>query len=808
MKIHLRKGFYAFDLLLVSICIVFMWHGRYSVSLFYSRPLFFQWAVLLYPMLLRVTADFLLYHREKRSLWTILVFMAGYLSMIQAYIGSYLHLEWFPFLLCDTRNSASSLMGILKNASDTGFFVVAFILLVWIVLVPIVIFLVLLFLKQLKRGTYSWTDIFGMMMFKDHTGRAYLSLAAIMFLAYTSGLYTVMFISKVALYILPAMAYCVVNKYLKRKISWYEPLVMFVAMIFFFEAQFKVNSSRIALLVISACLVMALCVWMGIKTREVKAAVLTFLLAAFIIPSFSIGYNVYRVIDEAIRNPYRDGYVNRGVFITEKWVHGNAVYGIRDRYRTVIPANYQRVEPFDWYNHEVAFSLPTGKVVYNVKTQEIIHSFTSQNAEMRDYLQFVISEELLDAGFDSGQIIVMETHTGKIKAMVKLGDDDKSLYSSVHQSGLMGPIALLAAMEIGTVKPADCMGHGLKPSILPAVTKAMEKLPNSFFDALSDIDSSDRDTIRGIDNVPSVALHRYAVPRKVTAEYISRFVNGYENAISPLQMLVAYNVILNAGRQYQPLLYEDTESWRPGIAKSENAQTVKTLVDQDFSSRCRQAGVRIDDFSGYYSSEQYGGSYSSDFCGYCPKKSPRYTFILSLNRADVSVDSSALLGAIRHIVQYLDTGKVPLPYYSKKWEKEAEHSRLAQYRLAECYEYGRGVASDNEKAESYYNMSADNGYAPAQWRIYVLMNGGWMSDDGIACLEGNDIIWLKQCASQGYAKAEFSLGSAYLLGYCPPPPGVSAKEEAIKWFRRAEAKGESMAREYLQSKKLNNQYDF
>lgn len=808
MKTYLRKGFYFIDLLIVSIYVVFMWHGRYHASLFFSRPLFFQWAILLYPMLLRVTADFLLYHREKRSLWTILAFMVGYIGMIQVYIDSYLHLAWFPFLLCDTRNAAASLSNIRMNTFDTGSILAVLILLAWIVLVPIIIYLILFFRKKLSSGAYSWWDIFGLMMFKDHSGKAYLSLAAIMFLAYTSGLYSVMFISKVALFTLPAITYCVVNRYIDRKAVWYELFVVIVAMIFFFEAQFKVNASRIAFLTVSACIVMVLCIWMGMKSGKVKVAVFTFLLTAFIVPSFSIGYNVYRVIDETIRCPYQDEYVTRGVFITKKWVKGDVLYGLRDRYRTVIQANFLRVEPYDWYNHEVAFSLPNGKLVYNVKTQSLVHSFTSQDNNLRDYLQFTSFEELQNAGFDSGQIIVMETHTGKIMAMVKFGGENTYQFSSVHQSGLMKPVALLAAMEVGAAKPSDCMKRGLDQSAQSAVSKALAKSPNSYFDALSCIDSSDRDSVYGIDNVPSIPLHKYVLPRKVTAEYASRFVSGCENAIAPLQMLVAYNVIWNEGLQYMTLLYEDTPSCRFDMAKPENTRAVKALVDKNFSDECRKMGMSIHDISGYYSTQKYGHSYSVDFCGYYPKKSPRYSFILSLDRGDALADNRALFGTIQNIVRYLNTGKEPVSNYSEKLRKEAEHNRLAQYRLGECYEYGYGIGEDNEKAANYYLMSAENGYVLAQWRMYVLMNDGWLSDDGIARLEGNDIPWLIKCADQGYSKAEFSLGSAYFLKYCPPPAGISAKEEAIRWFRKAEKNGDSMAREYLQSKKMNNQYGF
>jgi hypothetical protein len=807
IKTNLRKGFYAFDLLIVSIYMVFMWHSRYHVSLFSSNPLFFQWALLLYPMLLRVTADFLLYHREKRSLWTILIFMTGYFVMIQNYSDCCLHLVWFPFLLCDTQNSASSLSDILINTSGAGFIITACLLIAWIALVPIIVFLILFFRKQLKPGLYSWGDVFGRMMFENHTGKVYMSLAAMMFLAYTSGLYTVIFISKVALFTLPAITYCIVNRYIGRKVVWYEPFVVFAAMLFFFEAQYKVNGTRIAFLGISACLILAVCIWMGVKSKRMTVSVFAFLLTAFIVPSFSIGYNVYRVTDETILRPYRDEYINRGVFITGKKVDGNLVYGIRDRYRKIIPANYDRVEPYDWYNHEVALTLPTGKIVYDVKSQRIVHSFTSQNSHLRDYLQFTSCEELQENAFDAGQIIVMETHTGKIKAMVKFGEDDTNKFSTAFPSGLIKPIALLAALETGGMKPADCMKQGIESTTLPAVKNALTKEPNSFFSELSYLTYSDRDSICGIDNVPSVALRKYALPHRITADYASRLVAGSGNAIPPIQMLNGYNVILNQGKQYLPLLYEDVPSCRFGIAKSENTMAVNAAMDKSFADVCRKAGIKLDDISGYYSVQKYGHSYAVGFCGYYPKKSPRYTFILSLKRSDSLSNNEIVLQTIRNIAYYLKTGQ-EFMHYSDALLKRASYSRLAQYQLGVCYEDGLGIQADNQKSTRYYEKSAKSGYALAQWKLYTLLTDGWLSDDGITDLQDTYGPLLKKCAEQGYSDAQFCLGSEYRLGYLPHPAGVTSKEEAIKWFRLAAKNGDATAREYLQGGKNYYQYGY
>lgn len=839
MKTDLRKGFYFLDLIIVSIYIVFVWHCRYDVALFGGSLWHCQWMLLLYPLLLRATADFLLYRREKRAVWTILAFMVTYIGLIPAYETSYQHLVWFPFVLCDTQNAAASLHDVGMYSSASGSLYAIFVLLAWIVLMPIGIYLTLLLRKKLSRGKCSWMDVFGLMMYRDHAGRTYLGLAAIMFLAYTSGLYSVMFISKVALYVLPAMVYYVINRYVGRQSPWYEIVAVIAAMILFNEAQFQINGSRIAFLTISAAVVMVLCIWMGVKSRKVSATVLTFVLVAFVIPSVSVGYNVYRVINESVLCPYQEEYVNRGVFVTSTRVNvrGQEMcqYGLRDRYRTIFPAIYDRVKPYDWNNHLVELTLPNGTVVYNTVTQNIVHSFTSQDNNLRDYLRFTICEKLQDDGFDAGQLIVMETNTGKIKAMVDFGQGGMDNFSAVHHSGLLRPVAMLAALETGKVKMTDrvdvesgvygrdgveikdgnwrtggCglvslsegLAQGSDIATYLAVEKAFGKSPDSFWTALNSLEYCFRDSISGIDDVKGISFPKYEYGGNMTNQLVSEIISGTERPVTPIQMLGVYNMILNEGREYETLLYEDSPSCRFDIAKAKNTRAVKAAMDKNFLYSCKKAGIVINDVSGYSAYHHDGDSYSEDFCGYCPKRAPKYTFILSLTNVGSYVVGKSLHEAVRDIAHYLNTGEEALPHYSESLRQQAKTSRLAQYQLGLCYDGGFGVKTDANMAVKWYRQSAANGYALAQWQMYLLYTDkGQTGDRVLAYSEGAGFPWLVRSAMQGYSCAQFSLGSAYAVGDYPPPSGISAKEESMKWFRLAAKNGDGTAREYLHDKK-------
>lgn len=64
-------------------------------------------------------------------------------------------------------------------------------------------------------------------------------------------------------------------------------------------------------------------------------------------------------------------------------------------------------------------------------------------------------------------------------------------------------------------------------------------------------------------------------------------------------------------------------------------------------------------------------------------------------------------------------------YEAKKYEEAVPKLKIAaekgkkgaQYRLARCYDKGRGVAEDNALALKWYQKSAAQGYAKAQYQL-------------------------------------------------------------------------------------------
>ena len=200
----------------------------------------------------------------------------------------------------------------------------------------------------------------------------------------------------------------------------------------------------------------------------------------------------------------------------------------------------------------------------------------------------ILESKLSEINAQSGQVIIMEVQTGQIKALVGLTRKDSTNYQScenfsVWQStGLMHPISLLAALETGKVKLSDkvdtgngiyqihgrelkdhnwhrggygelTIQEGLAASSNIAIYKTMEKAfgdnPQTFLDLLANMSYGKPDSINGIASLQ---------PYKITEKNITWNCIGYEQLISPIQVLTFYNAIANNGKMIQPQLYKDS----------------------------------------------------------------------------------------------------------------------------------------------------------------------------------------------------------------------------------------------------------
>ena len=299
----------------------------------------------------------------------------------------------------------------------------------------------------------------------------------------------------------------------------------------------------------------------------------------------------------------------------------------------------------------------------------------------------ILENKLTELNALSGQAIIMKVQTGHIKAMVGLERKDSANYqpcenfSQAHESALMHPISILAALETGKVKLSDMVDvgngsysiqdrelkdhnwhrggygkisikQGLASSSNIAVYKTMEKAfgddAQAYFNLLNKVNYGKPDSIAGIANLKPA----YFVTPKDSGwsdTAFAWFCIGYNQTITPIQMLTFYNAIANSGKMVQPQLYKDsTTVINPQIASQANIDSLKQaleyVVTDGLGQPAKSDKVQIAGETGTVQLED--GSYIVEFCGYFPANAPQYSIIVSIHKDELPASGGLMTGDV------------------------------------------------------------------------------------------------------------------------------------------------------------------
>lgn len=302
----------------------------------------------------------------------------------------------------------------------------------------------------------------------------------------------------------------------------------------------------------------------------------------------------------------------------------------------------------------------------------------------------ILENKLSELNALSGQAIVMEAQTGHIKAMVGLERKDSANYqpcenlSQAHESALMHPISILAALETGKVKLTNMVDvgngsysvqdrelkdhnwhrggygkisikQGLASSSNIAVYKTMEKAfgddAQAYFNLLNNMSYGKPDSIAGIANLKPAY---FITPSGWSDTAFAWFCIGYNQTITPIQMLTFYNAIANSGKMVQPKLYKDsTTVINPQIASQANIDSLKQaleyVVTDGLGQPAKSDKIQIAGETGTVQLED--GSYIVEFCGYFPANAPQYSIIVSIHKDELPASGGLMTGDVfRQIV--------------------------------------------------------------------------------------------------------------------------------------------------------------
>ena len=327
--------------------------------------------------------------------------------------------------------------------------------------------------------------------------------------------------------------------------------------------------------------------------------------------------------------------------------------------------------------------------------QETIELMSTIDSTLQVKVTSILENKLSELNALSGQTIIMEVQTGHIKAMVGLESTDSANYqpcenfSQAYESALIHPISILAALETGKVKLADTVDvgngsysiqdrelkdhnwhrggygeisikQGLASSSNIAVYKTMEKAfgnnAQAYFNLLNNMSYGKPDSIAGIANLKPA----YFVTPKDSGwsdTAFAWFCIGYNQTITPIQMLTFYNAIANSGKMVQPQLYKDsTTVINPQIVSQANIDSLKQaleyVVTDGLGQPAKSDKVQIAGESGTVQLED--GSYIVEFCGYFPANAPQYSIIVSIHKDGLPASGGLMAGDVfKQITEYI-----------------------------------------------------------------------------------------------------------------------------------------------------------
>ena len=319
--------------------------------------------------------------------------------------------------------------------------------------------------------------------------------------------------------------------------------------------------------------------------------------------------------------------------------------------------------------------------------QETIELMSTIDSTLQVKVTSILENKLSELNALSGQTIIMEVQTGHIKAMVGLESTDSANYqpcenfSQAYESALIHPISILAALETGKVKLADTVDvgngsysiqdrelkdhnwhrggygeisikQGLASSSNIAVYKTMEKAfgddAQAYFSLLNNMSYGKPDSIAGIANLKPA----YFVTPKNNGwsdTAFAWFCIGYNQTITPIQMLTFYNAIANSGKMVQPQLYKDsTTVINPQIASQANIDSLKQaleyVVTDGLGQPAKSDKVQIAGETGTVQLEN--GNYIVEFCGYFPANAPQYSIIVSIHKDGLPASGGLMAGDV------------------------------------------------------------------------------------------------------------------------------------------------------------------
>ena len=265
-----------------------------------------------------------------------------------------------------------------------------------------------------------------------------------------------------------------------------------------------------------------------------------------------------------------------------------------------------------------------------------------------------------------GHVIVMESKTGKIRAMVTTSNWNDIVMGYIEPGSSIKPVVYSIALETESVSPDmthNCAGwikpvENLKYVIRDVEAHGLVNLEEGIVKSCNSMTVMVSKAIR--DHIGEEGfyqwLRKFGFGRKTGIELdgeikgvlrepskwsvidFAEIAIGQGIGVTPIQLISALNVFANDGYYVKPTILEDSKVEKRLVVSSKTAQFIKNamkkVVEEGTGRMARVQGISIAGKTGTAQKAvegRYTNHYHSIFVGFFPSEDPKYTILVHID---------------------------------------------------------------------------------------------------------------------------------------------------------------------------------
>ena len=390
------------------------------------------------------------------------------------------------------------------------------------------------------------------------------------------------------------------------------------------------------------------------------------------------------IIDRNFRRELATSQIGSGTIGMDNEIGKSGLEGAFSKYLTGTDGKRleQRINASQWK------PIDYWKVQEPIDGQDV---YTTIDIRIQDIAHTALQKQLVQFEADHGCVLVMETETGKVRAMVNLRRDDEGNYIDAYNyilkdatepGSTFKTISLLAAMDDGFIDEntkvqtqsswtyfgqtitdheggglfdiSDVLAHSSNTGAAKLITKYYADKPNVFIEHLKKWNLDKKLDIE----IPGVTTPKIVTPenKRWNKAALASLAYGYNIRLNILQLATFYNGIANKGKMVKPLFIEkimkdgkisyeaepqvmvnklaSTEALNLMVSmltKAVEKGTAKSIYTPNIKLAGKTGTARFE-----YWKKNEPAKYQASFAGFFPADNPKYTCIVVINRPNTS----------------------------------------------------------------------------------------------------------------------------------------------------------------------------